>query len=68
MNRNEFLRRARHYARRHHLGYYFDPQPGKGSHGKLSIGSHTTFVPQGEIRTGTHFKILKDLEIDPREF
>ena len=68
MNRNEFLRRARRYARRNRLEYYFDPQSGKGSHGKLSIGSHIAYVPQGEIRTGTHFKILKDLDIDPREF
>ena len=68
MNRNEFLRRARRYARNNQLDYYFDPQSGKGSHGKLTVGSHITFVPQGVIRTGTQFKILKDLDINPREF
>ena len=66
MNREQFLRRARRYARRNGLEYYFDPGHGKGSHGALYLGSLRTFVPEGEIRKGTLSSILKDLGINPR--
>lgn len=68
MNRNEFLRRARRYARNNELDYYFNPQQGKGSHGAVYVGGVRTFVPEGEIRPGTLFSILKELGIDPRRF
>ncbi len=68
MNRNEFLRRARRYARNNELDYYFDPERGKGSHGRLYLGDLDTFVPDGEIRPGTLFSMLKDLGINPRRF
>ena len=68
MNRNEFLRRARRYARNNGLDYGFNSDRGKGGHIQVSIGELHTFVPEGEIRTGTLFSILKDLNINPRRF
>ena len=68
MNRNEFLRRARRYARRNGLDYGFNSERGKGSHILVSLGDRQTFVPEGEIRAGTLFSILKDLDINPRRF
>ena len=68
MNRNEFLRRARRYARRNQLEHHFEPEEGKGSHGAFYLAGRRTFVPEGKIRTGTFFGMLKQLGIDPRRF
>jgi hypothetical protein len=64
----EFSRRARRYARRNELYFEFDPSSGKGSHGLLIVGNHRTHVQHGEIPRGTFFSMLRDLNIDYREF
>jgi len=68
MNGREFIRRARRYARRSGLEFEFDPSRGKGSHGTLRIGERITRVQHGEIPRRTFFVMLRQLEIDSREF
>lgn len=68
MNGQEFVRRARRYARRHGLDYYFDPAHGKGSHGTLYLGEHQTTVQHGEIPRRTFFAMLRQLRIEAKEF
>lgn len=68
MNGREFVRRARRYARRNRLDFEFDPTRGKGSQGEVRIGRFHTTVQHGEIPTGTFANMLKDLNIDRREF
>ena len=46
----------------------FDPTRGKGSHGEVRIGEFHTTVQHGEIPRGTLANMLKDLNIDRREF
>ena len=65
---NEFLRRARRYARRSGLSYRFDPRHGKGSHGMLYLGDHCTTVKRGELAAGTLRNMLKQLDIQKEEF
>ncbi len=68
MNNREFIRRARRYARRNGLEFYFDAAKGKGSHGTVYVGDRETQVPHGEIATGTFMSMLRDLNINRREF
>ena len=68
MNGREFVRRARRYARRNRLSFDFDPTRGKGSHGEVYVGEFRTTVQHGEIPRGTFAYMLKDLNIDRREF
>jgi len=64
----EFLRRAKRYAKRNQLGYEFEPARGKGSHGKLRLGTGETTVSRGELKTGTYHAMLKQLGISKEEF
>ncbi len=68
MNGREFVRRARRYARRNDLGWRFDPAHGKGSHGTFYLGERQVTVQHGEIPRRTLFTMLRQLEIDAREF
>ncbi len=68
MNREQFLRRVRRYARRNGLEYRFEPRRGKGSHGKLTVGEYSAIVPDKEIRPGLFAAILSDLNIPRRDF
>ena len=68
MNGREFVRRTRRYARRHGLEFSFDPSRGKGSHGEVQVGGFRTIVQHGEIKRNTLLDMLKDLQIDRREF
>ena len=68
MNRREFIRRARRYARRHRLYFAFNPVEGKGGHGKMYLGDRVTTVPHGEIGVGLLASIMRDLNINRGEF
>lgn len=68
MNGREFVRRARSYARRNGLEFFYDSRRGKGSHGELYVGDRRTTVQHGEIPKSTLFNMLRDLNIDSREF
>ena len=62
------MRRARRYARRNGLEFSFDPARGKGSHGQVSIGGFTTTVQYGEIKPSMFAGMLRQLNINRREF
>ena len=68
MNGREFVRRVRRYARRNRLSFDFDPTCGKGSHGEVYIASFVLPSSYGEIPRGTLASMLRDLDIDRREF
>ncbi len=68
MNGREFVRRARRYARRNGLEFSFDPSRGKGSHGQVRIGEFKTIVQYGEIAPNTLANMLRQLDINRREF
>ena len=48
--------------------YEFEPAKGKGSHGKLRLGTGETTVSRGELKTGTYHAMLKQLGISKEEF
>ena len=68
MNRREFIRRARSYARKAGLKFRFDPSYGKGSHGRVYVGKRFTTVQQGELSRGMLAAMLRQLDIERREF
>ena len=68
MNGREFIRRARRYARRRELEFYFNPAKGKGSHDTVYVGDRETQVQHGEIATGTLLSMFRELGIDRRDF
>jgi hypothetical protein len=68
MNSSEFLDRVKRYARGNGLECRFDRAHGKGSHGRLHLGSRFTTVKRGEIGPGLLAAMLKQLNIDKREF
>ena len=68
MNGREFIRRARRYARRYGLEFYFNPVKGKGSHGTVYVGDRVTTVPHGEIGVGLLASMMRDLNVNRREF
>lgn len=68
MNRREFIRRARTYARKTGQTFRFDPAHGKGSHGRLYVGARFTTVQRGELSRAMLAAMLRQLGIDRREF
>ncbi len=68
MTSREFIRRARDYARKTGHAFRFDPTHGKGSHGRLYVGSRFTTVRRGELKKGILAAMLRQLNIDSREF
>ena len=68
MTSREFIRRARDHARRTGQAFRFDPTHGKGSHGRVYVGSRFTTVQRGELKKGILAAMLRQLSIDPREF
>ena len=68
MTSREFIRRVRRYARETDQEFYFDPAHGKGSHGRLHVGSRFTTVKQGELSRGLLAAMLRQLNIDREDF
>ena len=68
VNDTEFIRRAKRYARKTGQECRFEPGRGKGSHGMLSVGSQRTVVKRGEIAKGMLTAMLKQLQIERRDF
>ena len=66
----EFIRRTRQYAKRQGLEFWYDQRKGKGSHGRLFMGDRLTTIKSGNkvIGKGLLHKMLKDLNIDPKDF
>ena len=69
MTAGEFLRRLRELARRQGRGYTFVPKKGKGSHGKVYLGSRSTIVKdrKKEVGVGLLRRMCKDLGIEPED-
>ena len=68
MNGREFIRRARRYAKSNGLAFALATGRDKGSHVRLTIGSRITTVQHGEIAPNTLADMLRQLNIDRREF
>ena len=68
MTSREFIRRARAYARKTGRPFRFDPTHGKGSHGRVYVGFKFTTVRRGELKKGVLAAMLRQLNIDRREF
>jgi len=66
----EFIRRARRYSRQSGLEFRYDPRRGKGSHGRIFVGDRLTAIKSSNktIGIGLLRKMLKDLEINPKDF
>jgi len=64
----EFIRRARAYARRTGQRARFDPKHGKGSHGRVYVGGRFATLPRGELKKGVLAAMLRQLDIDRGEF
>ncbi len=68
MNRTEFIKRAKRYANKTDQECRFEPNYGKGSHGRLYIGEHFTTVKHSEIKPGLFYAMLKQLKIKKEDF
>ena len=68
MTSREFIRRAKDYARKTGQIFRFDQTHGKGSHGRVYIGTRFTTVQRGELKKGVLAAMLRQLNIDRREF
>lgn len=68
INGSEFVRRARRYARKTGQEFRFDAVHGKGSHGRLYVGTRFTTVQRGELSKGMVAAMLRQLGIESREF
>ena len=68
MTSREFIRRAREYARKPGQSFRFDPTHGKGSHGRVHVGARFTTVRRGELKKGVLAAMLRQSNIDRREF
>lgn len=65
----EFLRRLRRLGRDRGTSAAFHPDQGKGSHGTVYFGARRTILKgHGEIGKGLLAKMLKDLDIDRKDF
>ena len=68
MTSREFIRRARRYARNTGQDFRFDPARGKGSHGRLHVGSRFTTIKQGQLSKGLQAAMLRQLNIQRKDF
>jgi hypothetical protein len=65
----EFLRKLGRFAHRKGLSCAYEPSEGKGSHGRVYLGSRITTLkdPKKEIGKGLLRAMCSDLGIDPRD-
>ena len=68
MDNNEFHSRVKRYAKRNGLDCRFEPTEGKGSHGRLYLGSRFTTLKRGEIGPGLLSAMLRQLGIQKKDF
>ncbi|MCY3748734.1 MAG: hypothetical protein OXG64_05505 [Chloroflexi bacterium] len=68
MTSREFIRRAQRYARNTGQDFRFDPAHGKGSHGRFHVVSRFTTVKQGQLSKGLLAAMLRQLNIDRKDF
>jgi hypothetical protein len=68
LNGDQFIRRARKWARANDRDIRVEASRGKGGHQLLYIGSDMTIVKTSEIGAGLLRAMLKQLNIPPEEF
>lgn len=68
MNGNEFIKRAKRYAKRTEQEFRLDAGHGKGSHSRLFIGKNFTTVKRSEISKDLLAAMLKQLGVNKKEF
>jgi len=68
VNGDEFIRRARKWARQRDVAFREDASRGKGGHRMVYVGDHLTTVKSGEIGKGLLHAMLKQLAVPPDEF
>ena len=68
MDGTAFVKRVKHYAKKTGLSCHFNPRHGKGSHGRLHLGTRLTTVPRKKIGKGLLAAMLKDLSINKEDF
>jgi mRNA interferase HicA len=63
---SEFLRKVKRIAREEGRDFRWDPSLGKGSHGTVHVGQHSTTLKdlQKELGPGLLRSMCKDLQID----
>ncbi|MBI3441184.1 MAG: hypothetical protein HY052_05200 [Proteobacteria bacterium] len=69
MRTDEFVSKARKYAKKNNLFFSLDVGHGKGSHGRIYVGDQfTAIVGQNKtINKGLFHAMCKQLGIDPQE-
>ena len=67
---NEFLKRVKRYSKANDLAYRFEARKGKGSHGRLYVGSQFTTIKdrKKELGKGLLSAMLDQLDIKPEDF
>lgn len=65
MQREQFLRRLRRFARKRSLAFEVDKTLGKGSHYRVLLAGRLTTVQSGELSPGHVRRICEQLGIDP---
>jgi hypothetical protein len=68
MNGEQFIRRARRWARVNGVSFRLEASRGKGGHRMLYLGERVTTVKTGEIKEGLLSAMLKQLAIPKAEF
>lgn len=68
MDGQQFIRRARKWARANGLSERVDASRGKGGHVTQYVGEAFTVVKTGEIKAGLLHAMLKQLGIPKEEF
>jgi predicted RNA binding protein YcfA (HicA-like mRNA interferase family) len=66
---SEFLRKLHKLARRRGVRFQYEAGLGKGSHGRVWLGTASTTLkdPKKELGTGLLRAICRDLKIDARD-
>jgi len=68
MKSKEFIKRVKKYAKTNGLDFELNSRQGKGSHSVLKVGSKRTTVKHGEFHKSLLHAMLKQLNIDKKEF
>ena len=69
MRGSEFIDRLRKLAAQRGIECTYDPDRGKGSHGRIRFGQRISVIPdlRRELKKGTLSSICRDLAIKPQD-
>jgi len=63
VNRDQFLKQVRKFAKANQLEFRLDKKRGKGSHITVYLDDKSTVIPSGELKKGTLISIKKKLKM-----